>query len=269
MLVLALDTSTAACTVALVELGAPASVAVGSGPERVLAQRCVWDARRHGELLAPMMSAVLTEARVRPPDVAAVVVGVGPGPFTSLRVGMVTGSAFAAALGIPAHGVCSLDGIGLGTAGPVGVVTDARRREVFWARYQDGARQGEPAVGAPAAVAADLLAAGVRRVVGPGVALYPEAFASFEPVTRLVGESGQPDAGPAGPAGPAGASICPAPPLLVRVAAAAILDGRAPGPLVPLYLRRPDAAEPRPPKTVTAATEAGAGDPAAAGATVG
>ncbi|EFC83145.1 tRNA (adenosine(37)-N6)-threonylcarbamoyltransferase complex dimerization subunit type 1 TsaB [Parafrankia sp. EUN1f] len=267
MLVLALDTSTAACTVALVELGAPASAAVGSGPERVLAERSAWDARRHGELLAPMMSAVLTEAGVRPPDVAAVVVGVGPGPFTSLRVGMVTGSAFAAALGIPAHGVCSLDGIGLGTAGPVGVVTDARRREVFWARYQDGTRQGEPAVGAPAAVAADLLAAGVRRVVGPGVALYPEAFASFEPVTPLVGESGQP--GQPGHAGPAGESICPAPPLLVRVAAAAILDGRAPGPLVPLYLRRPDAAEPRPPKSVTAATEAGAVAPAAAGATAG
>ncbi|MEX5708242.1 tRNA (adenosine(37)-N6)-threonylcarbamoyltransferase complex dimerization subunit type 1 TsaB [Parafrankia sp. FMc6] len=265
MLVLALDTSTAACAVALVELGAPPA-----GP-LVRASRVVWDARRHGELLAPMMRDVLAAAGVRPPEVRAVVVGAGPGPFTSLRVGMVTGAAFAAALGVPAYGVCSLDGIGAATTGPVGVITDARRREVFWARYQDGTRVGEPGVGAPATVAADLRAAGVERVTGPGAGLYPDAFAGFgTPPAGGPGEltgsgeqSGSDAQGGSGaqsgsgePSGSGGLSGAepeyPAPEVLARLVAADIVAGRDPGPLTPRYLRRPDAAEPRGPKAVTA-----------------
>lgn len=259
MLVLALDTSTPACAVALVELGAlpvdPRRQA-GRAPQdqapqdqaaagralfewQALFERAVWDARRHGELLAPLVAEALAEAGIRPPDLAAVVVGAGPGPFTSLRVGMVTGAAFGAALGIPVHGVCSLDGIGAVTDGPVGVITDARRHEVFWARYQDGTRVGEPGVGAPAAVVAQLRASGATRVTGPGVALYPEVFAEF----------GHSAGGADGPPVPGS----PAPAVLVRCVAADILGGRTPAPLAPLYLRRPDAAEPRPPKTVTVA----------------
>ncbi|WP_018505090.1 tRNA (adenosine(37)-N6)-threonylcarbamoyltransferase complex dimerization subunit type 1 TsaB [Parafrankia discariae] len=244
MLVLALDTSTAACAVALVEFGSPPA-----GPS-VRASRVVWDARRHGELLAPLTRDVLDTAGVRPPEVLAVVVGAGPGPFTSLRVGMVTGAAFAAALGVPVYGVCSLDGIGAATTGPVGVVTDARRREVFWARYQGGTRVGEPGVGAPAAVAAQLRAAGVERVTGPGTGLYPDAFAGF----------GTPPAGGRGGAEPE----YPAPELLAGLVAADIAGGRDPGPLTPLYLRRPDAAEPRGPKPVTASRPEPARAPAAA-----
>ncbi|MCK9925793.1 tRNA (adenosine(37)-N6)-threonylcarbamoyltransferase complex dimerization subunit type 1 TsaB [Frankia sp. Mgl5] len=253
MLVLALDTSTAACAVALVEFGAPPA-----GP-LVRASRVVWDARRHGELLAPMMRDVLAAAGVRPPEVRAVVVGAGPGPFTSLRVGMVTGAAFAAALGVPAYGVCSLDGIGAATTGPVGVITDARRREVFWARYQDGTRVGEPGVGAPATVAADLRAAGVERVTGPGAGLYPDAFAGFgTPPAGGPGEltgSGEQRGSDAqsGSGEPSGAEPeYPAPEVLARLVAADIVAGRDPGPLTPRYLRRPDAAEPRGPKAVTA-----------------
>ncbi|OAA21107.1 tRNA threonylcarbamoyl adenosine modification protein YeaZ [Frankia sp. EI5c] len=254
MLVLALDTSTAACSVALVELGvsptAPVPAAGVAPAGHVLAERSAWDARRHGELLAPMISEVLAAARVRSPEVAAVVVGTGPGPFTSLRVGLVSAAAFAAALGIPVHGVCSLDGIGAATSGPVGVVTDARRSEVFWARYQDGARLGAPGVGAPAGVAAELRASGATRVTGPGVALYPAAFAPelFAPSPGL--------AGAAGAVGSVGGNVepgSPSPAVLVRLVADDILRGVPPGTLTPLYLRRPDAAEPRPPKTVTAA----------------
>lgn len=192
------------------------------------------------------MSEVLSAAGVRPAEVGAVVVGVGPGPFTSLRVGMVTGASFGAALGVPVRGVCSLDGIGAATAGLVGVVTDARRRELFWARYQDGSRVGEPGVAAPAEVAAGLLAAGVHQVTGPGVGLYPEAFTRF----TVLGEGACPGA--------------PAPAILVRLAADDIRQGRATGPLTPLYLRRPDAAEPRPSKLVTASVP----DQAAAAGTV-
>ncbi|WP_261553475.1 tRNA (adenosine(37)-N6)-threonylcarbamoyltransferase complex dimerization subunit type 1 TsaB [Frankia tisae] len=250
MLVLALDTSTAACAVALAELTAsdparPVSPAAGgpTGPGVHVWPRgsaVTVDARRHGELLAPSMRAVLDEAGVRPTDLGAVVVGAGPGPFTSLRVGMVTAAAFADALDIPVHGVCSLDGIGAATAGSVGVVTDARRREVYWARYDAGVRVGDPAVGRPAQVAQAMREFGVDAVTGPGRALYPEPFAGFAVVD---------DAGQAREAGlPEGGY--PRPELLVGLAGADLLAGRDPSVLVPLYLRRPDATEPHAPKAV-------------------
>lgn len=213
MRVLVLDTSTPAVTAAL--------VAVDAGVPAVLAERVVVDGRRHGELLAVGLREVLTE------PVDAVVVGVGPGPFTGLRVGIVTAAAFAAARGVPALGVCSLDGL----AGPsTGVVTDARRREVYWARYDaTGARVDGPHVGAPAVAAAGL--AGVDRVVGAGAHLYPDAFVGVEVAAE---------------------PRYPSPGLLAAGAVRRHLAGDLPLPLTPLYLRRPDAEEPRPPKRVTA-----------------
>ena len=85
-------------------------------------------------------------------DLDAVVVGCGPGPFTGLRAGMATAAAYGHALGIPVRGVCSLDAIGVLTTGDTLVVTDARRREIYWARYHDGVRTDGPAVSAPADV---------------------------------------------------------------------------------------------------------------------
>ena len=136
-------------------------------------------------------------------------VGCGPGPFTGLRVGMATAAAYGHALSIPVHGVCSLDGIGGGTAGEVLVVTDARRREVYWARYRDGVRVAGPEV----AAAVDVPVDGVEAVAGS-----PEHAAIF----------GLPVLGVERPS-PAG-----------LVAAVADWHGE-PEPLVPLYLRRPDA----------------------------
>ncbi len=136
MLVLGLDTSTPAVSVALVSLG-----------ERVLAERVVVDARAHGELLAAGMEQVLAEAGVTRHDLDAVCVGLGPGPFTGLRVGIVTAAALGDALGIPAYGVCSLDALGKGARL---VVTDARRKELYWAAYDDaGNRVDGPAVALP------------------------------------------------------------------------------------------------------------------------
>ncbi len=258
MLVLALDTATAACAVALAELTesdrAPRESAAGTTPGAdepgAPPGVHVWprgsvvtvDARRHGELLAPSMRTVLDDAGARPSDLAAVVVGAGPGPFTSLRVGMVTAAAFADALEIPVHGVCSLDGIGAATTGAVAVVTDARRREVYWACYDGGLRVGDPSVGRPADVAAALRDLGVTGVAGPGLALYQEAFAGFARVEVPASDGGMtaPEAG------------YPRPELLVGLAGADLLAGRAPRPLVPLYLRRPDATEPHAPKPVGA-----------------
>ncbi|WP_254658773.1 tRNA (adenosine(37)-N6)-threonylcarbamoyltransferase complex dimerization subunit type 1 TsaB, partial [Mycobacterium avium] len=141
-LVLALDTSTPAVTAGIVR----------RDDLSVLAQRITVDARAHAERLTPNVLAALHDSGLNMTDLVAVVVGCGPGPFTGLRAGMATAAAYGHALGIPVHGVCSLDAIGGQTTGDTLVVTDARRREVYWARYRDGVRTDGPAVAAPADV---------------------------------------------------------------------------------------------------------------------
>jgi tRNA threonylcarbamoyladenosine biosynthesis protein TsaB len=209
---LAFDTATPAVTVALHD------------GERVVARHLAVDARRQGELLAPAITAVLDEAWVPRQDVTAVAVGVGPGPFTGLRVGLVTARTLGLALGVPVYGVCTLDvlaaqAVDEGLAEPFLVATDARRKEVYWAAYDEtGARLDGPHVSRPADVATD------RPVVGAGALLYPEAF----PQAR---GPEHPDAG---------------------VLAAVVTDERAE--LLdpePLYLRRPDVAAPAAPKRVS------------------
>lgn len=205
MPILAFDTSTPAVTVALVDGG------------RVLRERTKVGVNRHGELLAPLIEDVLQGLDRR--EVSAIGVGCGPGPFTGLRVGLVTAAALADALDVPAYGVCSLDVLSYGR-GEVVVVTDARRREVYWAAYDDaGVRVGGPAVGRPV----DVPVAG-RHVVGPATVIYPEL---------LPGE----------PAWPRAAD-------LAALVAARTGRGDAPGPLTPLYLRRPDAVPPGPPRAL-------------------
>jgi tRNA threonylcarbamoyladenosine biosynthesis protein TsaB len=198
-LILALDTSTPAVIAGIVRLE----------DLTVLAERVTVDPRAHAERLTPNVLAALADAGLAMADLDAVVVGCGPGPFTGLRAGMATAAAYGHALGIPVRGVCSLDAIGVRTTGDVLVVTDARRREVYWARYNDGARIDGPAVDAPA----DVDPGPARAVAGS-----PEHAALF----------GLPLSEPTHPT-PAG--------LL-----AAVPDWTAdPAPLVALYLRRPDA----------------------------
>lgn len=200
-LVLAIDTATSAVTAAVVRRD-DTGIAVA-------AQRVRVDARAHAELLTPNVLASVAEADLRMADLDAVVVGCGPGPFTGLRVGMATAAAYGHALGVPVHGVCSLDAIGVLTTGEVLVATDARRREVYWARYRDGVRVEGPEVGA----AADIAVGAADRVAGP-----PEVAAGF----GLPGIE---------PHYPTAAGLV-----------AAVGDWVAePGPLLPLYLRRPDA----------------------------
>src|SRR6201996_9821162 len=138
--VLAIDTSTPAVTAGVVADG------------HVLAERVTVDARAHAERITPNVLAAIADAGRSMADLNAVVVGCGPGPFTGLRVGMATAAAYGHALGLPVYGVCSLDAIGGQTSGDTLVVTDARRREVYWARYRDGLRIDGPAVNAPADV---------------------------------------------------------------------------------------------------------------------
>jgi len=199
--ILALDTSTPAVTAGVVR--------VDGGRRAVLAERVTVDARAHAERLTPNVLAALADAGLTMPDLDAVVVGCGPGPFTGLRAGMATAAAYGHALDIPVHGVCSLDAIGGQTSGETLVVTDARRREIYWARYRDGMRTGGPAVDAPA----DVDPGSARAVAGS-----PEHAALF----------GLPVWGP----------VYPTPAGLV----AAVADwSEEPAPLVALYLRRPDA----------------------------
>jgi tRNA threonylcarbamoyl adenosine modification protein YeaZ len=162
VLILALDTATPSVT-----------VAVHDGDD-VLAEVNTVDARRHAELVAPSVVAVLERADVDRHDLTAIAVGVGPGPFTGLRIGLVTARALGAVLDIPVHGVCSLDIIAAeaGVPGRSVVATDARRREVYWASYDDGRRTDGPAVVVPADVTTELPAAGA------GPELYPDAFAN-------------------------------------------------------------------------------------------
>ncbi len=198
-IVLALDTSTPAVTAGVVR----------RDDLSVLAERVTVGARAHAERLTPNVLAALADAGLTMSDLDAVVVGCGPGPFTGLRVGMATAAAYGHALGIPVRGVCSLDAIGVRTTGETLVVTDARRREIYWAHYRDGFRMDGPGVNAPA----DVVPGTARAVAGS-----PEHAALFD----------LPHRGP----------VCPTPAGLV----AAVSDwSERPLPLVAMYLRRPDA----------------------------
>src|SRR6187455_703036 len=132
-MILAIDTS-GAITVAAVH------------DEATVAERTEFAPRGHAELLASMVESVLADAGGGRPE--RIVVGTGPAPFTGLRVGLITARTLAYAWGIEADGVCSLDGIGAEHA-TCTVVTDARRKEVYWATYVDGERLQGPAVAFP------------------------------------------------------------------------------------------------------------------------
>jgi tRNA threonylcarbamoyladenosine biosynthesis protein TsaB len=202
VLLLAFDTATAMVSVALHD------------GERELAQRTGSGATRHAEVLAPAVAGALAEAGASAGDLSAIAVGVGPGPYTGLRVGVMLARTLGSALGVPVHGVCTLDVLAAEAdePGPFLVATDARRREVYWASYADPrTRVAGPQVGKPAEVATE------QPVVGRGAVLYPEAF----PHSR-------------GPLDPS-----------AGVLARAVLDRSVVVlPPDPLYLRRPDVAEP-------------------------
>jgi len=210
-MLLAFDTATPQVTVALLDEGDVVAELVS---ERVM---------KHGEQLAPLIEGVMAQVGIVRQDLTALAVGAGPGPFTGLRVGLVTARTLGYVLDIPVYAVCSLDVLAVEAAatglvdGPFVVATDARRKEVYLASYDaDGRRLEGPAVARPADVATSV------PVVGEGAVLYPEAFPHAVGPTR-------PSAG-----------------WLARAVAEERLELVDPE---PLYLRRPDAVEqPRPPR---------------------
>lgn len=157
-------------------LGLDTSTTVNVGLARdgqVIGVASVADRLAHVEQLTPLVRSVLAAADVTAADLDRVVVGLGPGPFTGLRVGIATARVLAWATSTPLLGVCSLDVLAAEYAGerPSGafvVATDARRHEVYWARYAaDGRRLDGPRVGPPDEVPR-------LPVIGPGASLYPD-----------------------------------------------------------------------------------------------
>lgn len=210
---LAIDTSTVV------------TVGVAQGND-ILGSNSWPDPMAHAEQLVPLVRRTLEEASRSLSQVDRIVVGLGPGPYTGLRVGIATAQILAMAHNVELHGVCSLDVVAAQFVReceaaqrecPVefAVVSDARRRELYWARYSaDSQRVGEAEVCLPADVP-DLPA------VGPGVTLYPEQLQVLDGPRSV-------DAG-----------------LL------ALIGWRLPSAgTEPLYLRRPDAAEPTRRKSV-------------------
>jgi tRNA threonylcarbamoyladenosine biosynthesis protein TsaB len=216
VLLLALDTATPAVTVALYD-----------GSEAV-AEVSTVDARRHGELLSAFVDQALRKAGAGFGDLTAIAVGIGPGPYTGLRAGVVTARVLGSVLAIRTDGICSLDVIaaqavsGGSDAADFLVVTDARRREVYWARYGPGGeRVAGPLVSRPADLPAGLPVAGEAG-------LLPAELGSSVLEPRY-----------------------PSAAVLAKLAAARLLAGLPPNLAEPLYLRRPDAREPGRPKRVT------------------
>ncbi|MDN6431130.1 tRNA (adenosine(37)-N6)-threonylcarbamoyltransferase complex dimerization subunit type 1 TsaB [Corynebacterium flavescens] len=218
MSVLAIDTATTDLVTGLVD---PAS--------GLIAERILKDTRAHNEMLIPTITELLEAAGMAFADIDAVVVGCGPGPFTGLRVGMATASAVGDALGVPVHGVCTHDAIGYATTGKVLVATDARRKEVYWAAYEEGKRIDGPEVCKPA-ILDTVAGTDVDAVIIPAnlAAQLPESLRAL----------------PTHSAGPLPANLV------------VVADLQAqPAPLVPLYLRRPDAKEPAPKPRSSALSE--------------
>jgi tRNA threonylcarbamoyl adenosine modification protein YeaZ len=212
--ILGIDTATPATTVALVAEGV------------VLAEVTYVDPRRHAESLTPAIQHVLDVSGKTLSAVRHLAVGVGPGAFTGLRVGLMTARSLSQALAIPVIGVCTLDvmAYGSGIQEPFAVVTDARRKELFWARYESAERRvAGPDVGQPPAV---VEAVGVLPVVGARRAPLPEFF----------NDPRSPDLPNAG--------------ALARLAEKRLAVGGELLPASPVYLREPDVSPAVAPKSV-------------------
>ena len=251
MIILAIDTS-AIASAALIRCHETADGATGApGDAAVLASFATEDTKSHAEVLAPGIRALLAEQDLGPGDVERIVVGIGPGPFTGLRSGIATARALAFAWDVPLHGVMSLDALAwdvlaaestndAGRSGADGaappssaraadgdfvVATDARRKELYWARYGgDGVLRDGPHVTSPGELPA-------LPVYGAGAGIYPEQLAGAG--ARRVGafDAAQPTAASLGLVAAA------------RIAAGLPLAGTA-----PLYLRESDAQVPGPRK---------------------
>lgn len=232
MKLLAIDTSSAHIVSGIVDM---------SGDEvLVLASSRQVGATMHAEVLAPSIAQVCDEARTALTDLDGIVVGLGPGPFTGLRVGIVTAASLGDALGLPVWGVCSLDALpGRDAVGRTLAVSDARRKELYFALYDGDRRLDEPSVATPADLTS--FTGAVDRVVHAGADKYLDELATLS--GEVIERYADPEA-------------------IVRVALRDGLIGGASSDLQPIYIRRPDAAEPKRKPRLDVTGPTGSPDPA-------
>jgi tRNA threonylcarbamoyl adenosine modification protein YeaZ len=206
-----------------IDTSAGTSVAVVDRDRGILAEAGESDTRRHAEVVGELIRICLDQSGVPIDQLSGVVAGMGPGPFTGLRVGIAAANGFALGAGKPVVRVASHDGIAwqhyaAGASGPLLVVTDARRREVYWSAYDGADEFGLP-----------------RRVQGPGLVAPGEiahAVTDYDGFSRL--DAVEVSAGASG-----------------MLAEGLYQHGRAFASAEPLYLRSPDATVPGAPKRVT------------------
>ena len=154
-----------------IDTSAGTSVAVVDRDAGVLAEVSSADTRGHAEIIGTLISQALAEAGVPVTALSGVAVGMGPGPFTGLRVGIAAARAFAFGAGKPVVPVVSHDAIAFGLTRPTLIVTDARRREIYWSAYAGSDEAGLPV-----------------RVHGPALckpAELADAVPDFDGYTRL------------------------------------------------------------------------------------
>lgn len=138
MSILAIDTAASRTSVVIIE------------NDEVVFSESRDGAMSHGPALPELVQAAIKSCKI-----TEVLVGMGPGPYTGLRVGITFAQTFAWARNIPVRGFCSLDAIAAQVNEPDFIVAiDARRKEVYWARYSNGARVEGPAVDLPVLVEA-------------------------------------------------------------------------------------------------------------------
>jgi len=153
-----------------IDTSAGTSVAVVDLDGGILAERGSDDPRGHAERVGELIEAALAGAGVRARDLSGVAAGMGPGPFTGLRVGIAAARVFAAGIRRPVVPVISHDAVAFGQREPVVVATDARRREFFVTAYDGTDDQGLPIrASEPAVVPVAALEAGARTVLQPAV----------------------------------------------------------------------------------------------------
>ncbi|MDH6237979.1 tRNA (adenosine(37)-N6)-threonylcarbamoyltransferase complex dimerization subunit type 1 TsaB [Cryobacterium sp. CG_9.6] len=206
-----------------IDTSAGTSVAVVDLDRGVISERREADTMRHAEVIGGMIRECLDEAGITAHDLSGVVGGMGPGPFTGLRVGIAAARVFALGAGKPLVPVVSHDAVAFGAyhsghQGPLLVVTDARRREVYWSAYSEADAHGVP-----------------RRIGAPGLAKPAELLeTSFEHVALARLDAATVSAGDLG--------------MVAEFSFAAGLPFAADA---PLYLRSPDVTMPNGRKRVS------------------
>ncbi len=216
IVIIAIDTSTSITSVAAIDVDGA-----------VVLELSHEDPRRHAEVIGPMLAELV--ASVERADVTAIACGVGPGPYTGLRVGIASAIAMSAAWRVPVFGLCSLDALALAVLDqhpgePVEVASDARRKELYWAQYDSaGHRRAGPRVRPADEVGADVVRGSASAVwVARGVQDLLRQGAASSGREELPLDAHGADTG-ATEAALLGATLLPA---------------------RPLYLRRPDAMVP-------------------------